>query len=205
MTTSTPLISRQNDDGMTVQQKNIYCSHLQQLGDGLVKFKTTPRASQYPKNGCTHYAYVELADGLDYCLSLEGHLVDVITTAPQNEWVRVDVEGSQDVPTVLTISATPQPNGAVQEQEEDAPAQTRRDAIQQWHKEETGDEPPPDLLPPATPAPTVDGTTGPDLLASAWHHVAPLVAASYPEASPEAKLDAISRLASTLFIHATRR
>ena len=192
MTTSTPLISRKNDDGMTVQQKNIYCSHLQQLGDGLVKFKTTPRQSQYQKNGCTHYAYVELADGLDYCLSLEEHLVDVVTAAPQNTWVRVDVEGSQDVPTVLTISATPQPNGAVQEQEEG---------------------PAPDVLPedkptdppPATPPPTVNGTTGPDMLASAWDHAVLLVENMYGQASLEARLDAISRLASTLFIHATRR
>lgn len=87
------------------QQKNIYQSHLVRLGPAMVKFKTNPMPSKYPKGSATHYAYIVLSDQQEYCLAVEPEVVKTIEAAPKDEWVRIVAGGSAEEPASIRITA----------------------------------------------------------------------------------------------------
>ena len=183
MTDTQPLIAK--EDG--TQRKSIYQSDLVRHSGLLVMLTGDPIPSKYPKDGISHCAFLKLADGLEYTLAVENEVLEDFRSMPRNQWLRLEAGGSRDEPATISATTGEAPPNEFREPEEDV------------H---------PHDMPAATPAPTVSGSTGVDLLASSWAHAARIVdagaGASVGAVSPDARLDAICRIAVTLFIQASR-
>lgn len=169
------------DDGSP--RKAIYHRYLVKASPLVMKFKGEPRESKY--KGKPPYVYFQVqGDESEYALNIEPGTEEAIQDAPKNTWVTVYAAGSKDTEAALKIVAGAQ-------DPEDGPPN-------EWPDEDPASEPK-QRTPPTAKA------SGPDkLMQECWTSAVVLIRADFPDASPDAAVEAASRVANTLFIGRNR-
>ena len=145
-TTTRPRFAK--EDGTA--RKNLYHSHLVRAANGsgvMLKIKSEPRESKFPKPNLSHYVYLQFPDDdTEYSLSIEDETLEAWQKAPTDVWIMAHPSGSADTPA--EISFTQAEGHRVFHDEEEAAPQDGPPPM--WPDDEPKDAPPaprqPDLL-----------------------------------------------------------